>query len=104
MWFCVIILHFTLGNWGQLICGFLVLLIWTGSFKEYGRLLPVNMYFGSLPWPGLFLYSLLRVESRMLAGFTIGLFVQVLQHFELLIRNNHRDLREALAWPSPQYC
>ena len=54
--------------------GFLVLLIWGGRYWEFGRrLLPQTpLWLPSIA--GLALYSLLRTEGRMLAGFTIGLF------------------------------
>jgi hypothetical protein len=62
------------GQLGALICGFLVLLIWTGSYREYARRLGAQYVLWFPALAGLFFYSLLRVEGRMLAGFTIGLF------------------------------
>ena len=57
-----------------LVTGFLVLVIWGGSFRQFGkRLLRQSvLWFPALA--GLALYALLRVEGRMLAGFTIALF------------------------------
>jgi hypothetical protein len=62
------------GQLAAVACGFAALLIWSGYYRGFVK----NLAYQYVLWfpavVGLFLYSLMRVEGRMLAGFTIGLF------------------------------
>jgi hypothetical protein len=82
---------------GALATGFLVLLIWGGSYWEFGRrLLPQTPLW--LPAiAGLALYALVRTEGRMLAGFTIGLFAAASTALRLPAGDSTRRISRSMA-------
>lgn len=78
---------------GGLVSGFLVLLLWGGTLAQYGKRLlrQVVLWFPAVA--GLTLYSLIRVEGRFLAGFTIALFAAC----AAALRIGKTDLAQKLA-------
>src|ERR1700730_5498625 len=59
---------------GALVTGFLTLVIWGSTVREFGKRLLWQVALWLPAIAGLALYALVRAEGRMLTGFTIGLF------------------------------